>query len=83
MSVVGVHTFHKDELCRAVGARIDFSGGRRLRGLMNENKERWINIEEVAEYIGVSPVTVRYWLQWKEPAWKKGGAAVAFPNQGY
>ena len=28
---------------------------------MNENKERWINIEEVAEYIGVSPVTVRYW----------------------
>ena len=63
MSVVGVHTFHKDELCRAVGARIDFSGGRRLRGLMNENKERWINIEEVAEYIGVSPVTVRYWLR--------------------
>ena len=30
---------------------------------MNENKERWINIEEVAEYIGVSPVTVRYWLR--------------------
>ena len=30
---------------------------------MNDNKERWINIEEVAEYIGVSPVTIRYWLR--------------------
>ncbi|MFR9054287.1 MAG: helix-turn-helix domain-containing protein [Acidaminococcus intestini] len=30
---------------------------------MNENKERWMNIDEVAEYIGVSPVTVRYWLR--------------------
>ena len=40
---------------------------------MNENKERWINIEEVAEYIGVSPVTVRYWLRsGKKPGLEKG-----------
>ena len=65
MSVVGVHTFHKDELCRAVGARIDFSGGRRLRGLMNENKERWINIDEVAEYIGKNLPGKRVGRQWR------------------
>lgn len=42
---------------------------------MLENDEKWINIDEVAEYIGVKVGTVRSWLRKKDrdvPAHKIG-----------
>ena len=31
---------------------------------MNENiNEKWISIEEAAEYLGIKPVTVRDWIK--------------------
>ncbi len=31
---------------------------------MNENiSEKWVNIEEAAEYLGVKPVTIRDWIR--------------------
>ena len=31
--------------------------------MTTENTERWIGIEEVAEYLGVKPSTVRDWIK--------------------
>ena len=45
------------------------------RCIMLENDEKWINIDEVAEYIGVKVGTVRSWLRKKDrdvPAHKIG-----------
>lgn len=41
---------------------------------MVENIEKWINIDEVAEYLGVKPHTVRDWIPKKTgmPAHKIG-----------
>ncbi len=30
---------------------------------MNETSEKWINIDEAAEYLGVKTATVRSWLR--------------------
>lgn len=42
---------------------------------MNENNaEKWINIEEAAEHLGVKPVTIRDWIRKEKgiPAHKIG-----------
>ncbi|MBQ8907766.1 MAG: helix-turn-helix domain-containing protein [Clostridia bacterium] len=42
---------------------------------MNENSaEKWINIEEAAEHLGVKPVTIRDWIRKEKgiPAHKVG-----------
>ena len=42
---------------------------------MNENSaEKWINIEEAAEHLGVKPVTIRDWIRKEKgiPAHKIG-----------
>lgn len=31
--------------------------------IMNENNEKWINIEEAADYLGVKSVTIRDWIR--------------------
>ena len=40
----------------------------------NNTVEKWINLEEAAEYLGVKPVTVRNWLRKSNgiPAYKVG-----------
>lgn len=42
---------------------------------MTDLNEKWINIDEAAEYLGVKPTTVRSWLRKEEnriPAHKIG-----------
>lgn len=40
---------------------------------MTMNQERWIDVEEAAKYLGVTPETVRTWVKQKDmPAQKIG-----------
>lgn len=32
-------------------------------GIMNQIEEKWINLEEAANYLGVKPGTIRAWLR--------------------
>ena len=40
---------------------------------MNTETERWIDVDEVAAYLGVKPETIRTWVKTKEMPAKKIG----------
>ena len=41
---------------------------------MPDANEKWVSLEEIAEYLGVKPPTIRGWLKKKDlPAYKVGG----------